>query len=113
MKTRDRYLKVVAWSEEDQCYIGSVPGWIEACCHGKNEADVYRKLCEILDEWIAIYRKDGWPLPRPTNKAYSGKFVLRTGREMHRALAVKAMNEGDSLNAFVVKTLKKSCLGRD
>ena len=51
MKERDRYLKIVEWSEEDQCYIGSVPGWIGKCCHGDNEEKVYRKkLCQIVDE---------------------------------------------------------------
>jgi predicted HicB family RNase H-like nuclease len=108
MKPRDRYLKLVSWSIEDGCYVGSVPGWIDACCHGSDEAEVYRELCRVLDEWIEIYRKDGRPLPAPTNKRYSGRFVLRTGPEMHRALAVRALCEGESLNAFVVKSLKKS-----
>jgi predicted HicB family RNase H-like nuclease len=110
MKPSDRYLKLVAWSEEDQCYVGSVPGWIGDCCHGSDEAEVYRKLREIVDEWIEIYRKDGRPLPPPTNRKYSGKFVLRTGPELHRALAVKALNEGESLNNFVIKSLKKTVL---
>ena len=44
MKERNRYLKIVEWSEEDQCYIGSVPGWIGKCCHGDNEEKVYQKL---------------------------------------------------------------------
>ena len=108
MKPRDKYLKLVAWSEKDQCYVGSVPGWIGDCCHGDDETDVYRKLCEIVDEWIEIYRKDGRPLPRPTNRSYSGRFVLRAGPEMHRALAVRALSEGDSLNSFVIKSLKKA-----
>ncbi len=110
MKPRDGYLKLVRWSEEDQCYVGSVPGWIGDCCHGSDEAKVYRRLCEIIDEWIEIYQKDGRPLPPPTNRKYSGKFVLRTGAEMHRALAARALNEGESLNKFVVKTLKKAAL---
>jgi len=46
-------------------------------------------------------------LPESTNKKYSGKFVLRTGSDLHKALALKAMNEGDSLNNFVVKKLKQ------
>ncbi|RLA47082.1 MAG: toxin-antitoxin system HicB family antitoxin, partial [Gammaproteobacteria bacterium] len=25
MRNRDRYLKIVEWSDEDQCYIGRVP----------------------------------------------------------------------------------------
>ena len=62
MKERNRYLKIVEWSDEDQCYIGSVPGWIGKCCHGNNEEKVYRELCRIVDEWIEIYEKDGVPL---------------------------------------------------
>ena len=106
MKERDRYLKIVEWSEEDKCYVGSVPGWIGRCCHGKDEFDVYRQLCEIVDEWIAIYKKDKKRLPAPTNKKYSGKFVLRTGSELHQALAIRALDEGDSLNNYLVKKLK-------
>jgi len=33
---------------------------------------------------------------------------LRAGPEMHRALAVRALSEGDSLNSFVIKSLKKA-----
>jgi predicted HicB family RNase H-like nuclease len=108
MKPRDKYLKLVTWSEKDRCYVGSVPGWIDDCCHGDDEADVYRKLCEIVDEWIEIYGKDGRPLPRPTNRNYSGRFVLRASPEMHRALAIRALSEGESLNTFVIKSLKKA-----
>lgn len=48
---------------------------------------------------------------RPTNRNYSGRFVLRAGPEMHRVLAVRAISEGDSLNSFVIKSLKKAVLG--
>ena len=107
MRERDKYLKIVEWSEEDNSYVGSIPGWIGKCCHGKNEVKVYSELSEILQEWIDIYKKDGRTLPPPTNKNYSGKFVLRTGPDLHKALALKAMSEGDSLNNFVVKKLKR------
>ena len=107
MKERDKYLKIVEWSDEDKCYVGSVPGWIGKCCHGNDEMKVYKKVCEIVDEWIEIYNKDKRPLPPPTNKNYSGKFVLRTGSDLHKALTVRALNEGESLNRFVVKALQK------
>ena len=110
MKERDKYLKIVEWSEEDQCYVGSVPGWIGKCCHGSDEMKVYRELCTIIDEWIKIYKKDGRPLPPRTNKKYSGKFVLRAGSDLHQALVIRALNEGESLNNFVVRTLKKAVL---
>jgi len=108
MIERDKYLKIVEWSEEDKCYVGAVPGWIGKCCHGSDEMEVYQELCKIVDEWIEIYKKDGRPLPPPTNKKYSGKFVLRAGSDLHQALSIRALNEGESLNNFVVKTLKKT-----
>ncbi len=58
MKKKDHFLKIVEWSDEDQCYIGSIPGWIGKCCHGDNEENVYRQLCRILEEWIEIYEED-------------------------------------------------------
>jgi predicted HicB family RNase H-like nuclease len=66
---------------------------------GNNEEKVYLKLCQIVDEWIEIYSQDGRPLPPPTaGKKYSGKFQLRLGTELHQALAIRAMQSGDSLN---------------
>lgn len=109
MKDRDRYLKIVEWSEEDNCYVGSVPGWIGECCHGDNEQKVYHQLCGILDEWIEIYQKDGIPLPPSTgDKNYSGKFQLRAGSTLHKALAMRALQAGESLNNYCINVLKKS-----
>ncbi|MBN1638326.1 MAG: type II toxin-antitoxin system HicB family antitoxin [Ignavibacteriales bacterium] len=107
MNHNNQFLKIVEWSEEDGCYVGSIPGWLGKCCHGKDEVKVYQELCSILDEWLEIYKEDKLPLPEPTNKNYSGKFVLRTGSELHKILALKAINEGDSLNNYLIKKLKK------
>ena len=109
MRNRDRYLKIVEWSEENQCYVGSVPGWLDKCCHGNNEEKVYHKLCRIVDELIEIYQKDGRPLPQSTvGKKYSGKFQLRAGSELHQALAIRALQTGESLNNFCIKVLRRS-----
>lgn len=37
MKESARYAKIVEWSDEDQCYVGSAPGLVFGGCHGKNE----------------------------------------------------------------------------
>ena len=63
MRTRDKYLKIVEWSKNDDCYIGSIPGFLGPCCHGDNEAVVYKQLCKILDEWIDIHEQEKLPLP--------------------------------------------------
>ncbi len=61
-----RYIKIVEWSDEDQCFVGQCPGVVGPCCHGDNEAEVYAEMCEIVDEWIEISKQDGKPLPPPT-----------------------------------------------
>lgn len=67
MKDSARYAKVVAWSEEDQLYIGYAPGLIfGGCCHGTDEKAVFAELCEIIDETIELDHADGTPLPPPT-----------------------------------------------
>lgn len=66
MKASARYAKIVEWSEEDQCYIGSAPGLIYGGCHGDDEKAVLDHLCQIVEEAIEIYQKDGKPLPQPT-----------------------------------------------
>lgn len=66
MNDSARYIKLVEWSEEDQCFVGQCPGVVGPCCHGDREADVYTELCQIVDEWIEIFKSDGKPLPPPT-----------------------------------------------
>ena len=65
MKKSDNYLKIVEWSEEDQCYVGTCPNLMLGGIHGDDEAKVYRQLCQAVEEWIEIYEKDGDPLPEP------------------------------------------------
>ena len=67
MKESANYLKIVAWSDEDQCFIGQCPGVIGPCCHGDDEKAVYAELCAIVDEWLELWKNDGKPLPRPSD----------------------------------------------
>jgi len=67
MKDSARYVKIVEWSEEDQCYVGSSPGLIYGGCHGADEKAVFDELCRIVEEAIALYGKDGKALPSPTS----------------------------------------------
>lgn len=66
MSDAAKYVKIVEWSDADGAFVGQCPGVIGPCCHGQDEAEVYRELCEIVDEWIALMKQDGKPLPPPT-----------------------------------------------
>ena len=67
MKDSARYAKIVEWSEEDQCYVGSAPGLIYGGCHGDDERVVFDNLCQIVEEAILLYQRDGKPLPPATS----------------------------------------------
>jgi predicted RNase H-like HicB family nuclease len=67
MKDSARYAKLVEWSDEDACYVGSAPGLILGGCHGMDERTVFDELCRIVDEAVELYRQDGKPLPPPTS----------------------------------------------
>ena len=66
MKDSDRYLKVVWWSSENGCYVGSAPGLLHGGCHGDDQQTVFAELCEIVDETVRLYHEDGKPLPQAT-----------------------------------------------
>ena len=66
MSQADRYVKIVEWSDEDKAFVGQCPGIIGPCCHGIDEVEVYRELCEIVAEWVEMAERDGTPLPPPT-----------------------------------------------
>ena len=67
MKESARYAKIVEWSDEDQCYVGSAPGLVVGGCHGDDERRVFAELCALVEEVIALYREDGKPLPPATS----------------------------------------------
>lgn len=66
MKDSARFIKIVEWSKEDQCYIGSAPGLIYGGCHGNDEKLVFAELCNIVDDVIQSLKDHGLPLPPAT-----------------------------------------------
>ena len=77
MKAGGQYVKIVEWSNEDRCFVGSCPGLFYGGCHGDDEKAVFAELCEIVDETISLYRQDGTPLPEPTCGRDYSNAILR------------------------------------
>jgi len=106
-KTHSDYLKIVEWSEEDNCYIGTSPGLFEGGVHGKNEEQVFHNLCEVVEDVIKTMQKHGKALPKPTsNKKFSGKIALRINPSLHKAIAIRALQNGESVNKLISHKLE-------
>lgn len=65
MTRGDRYVKLVEWSDDDNCFIGSCPELFYGGCHGDDPRRVFDELCRVVDETIHLYEQDHKPLPMP------------------------------------------------
>lgn len=65
MNRGDRYVKLVEWSDEDACFIGSCPELFYGGCHGTEAKAVFAELCDLVEESLALYERDGRKLPAP------------------------------------------------
>ena len=75
-------------------------------------ADTLDELGEMIEDakrgWFEVALERGLSIPEPPpvhDEAYSGKFLVRMPRSLHRRLAKRARQEGTSLNQFVNVTL--------
>ena len=62
-KNTDIYLRWVAWSEEDQTYIGRCPDLFGGGVHGDDPVEEAREQQTVIDEWQEIHEQDNRPLP--------------------------------------------------
>jgi len=62
-----KYVKIVEWSEEDNCFVGSCPGLFYGGCHGDDEKAVFAELCQLVEETLELYQREEKPLPPVTS----------------------------------------------
>lgn len=65
MKTSDRYLKYVEWSEEDQLYIGYCPDLFPhgGVCHAATEVAAYEELSAIVSAHVTDLEASAEAMP--------------------------------------------------
>jgi predicted RNase H-like HicB family nuclease len=73
-----RYPKIVVWSDEDQCFVGRCPNLFYGGCHGDDEQAVFAELCELVDETIELFQREGKPLPPPRMTAVETENLAAT-----------------------------------
>ena len=95
---------------------GKAPGWfarvveLPGCMtQADSRQEVLAMIQEAMRTWIEVAVEDRQPIPEPlTDETYSGKFVVRVPRSLHRQLAEAAERDGVSLNAFVNVALARA-----
>ena len=79
MKAADRYVKIIEWSDEDKCDVGSCPGLFYGGCHGADQRLVFAELCELVDETVTTIQEEHRTLPPATSgKDYANRMASLT-----------------------------------
>jgi predicted RNase H-like HicB family nuclease len=79
------------------------------------QADTMDEIGPMAEEarslWIESVYERGLPVPLPSYpEEYSGKFVVRLPKRLHRRLAEAAEREGVSLNQYIVGLLSQGLI---
>jgi predicted HicB family RNase H-like nuclease len=95
---------VVQWSDEDRCFIATLPAWRNVRTHGRTLAQVTKSAHDVLTMLIADAQKRREKVPA-TQRHFSGKLNLRLPASLHARLAREAEREGISLNQWIITKL--------
>jgi antitoxin HicB len=86
--------------------VKELPGCMS---QGDTAEEALEMIQEAMSLWLETALEDGLTIPKPRPvEDYSGKFVVRLPRSLHRDLAERAAEEGVSLNQFVAAALAQA-----
>jgi antitoxin HicB len=86
--------------------IKELPGCLS---EGDTVDDAVEMIHDAMRGWLEISLEEGHDIPEPKlDEEYSGKFVVRLPRSLHRNLVETAEREGVSLNQFVNVALARA-----
>ena len=96
----------VTWSREDQEFVATCLEFPSLSWLAGSQVDALQRLQEVVSDVVEDMHESDEPVPVPlSERRYSGKFNVRVGEHLHRDLALRAAEDGMSLNQYVVKKL--------
>jgi predicted HicB family RNase H-like nuclease len=98
----DDYNYSVAFSEEDDAFIGRVAEFPSLAAHGATLEKALRETRALVESVIEDLEACGEILPEPFRKrSYSGRINVRMPEQLHRQLAIEAQQQRVSLNQWI------------
>lgn len=96
------YNGTVEYSKEDKCLFGKVVGIKSLLSYeGNSIQELEEDFMHVIDEYLEDCKeRDVVP-----EQAYRGTFNVRIAPELHRTIAIYALEHGKSLNAVVEEAI--------
>ena len=106
--SHDRYTYRITWSEDDREYVGICVEFPSLSWLAEKPEAALQGIRKVIKDVICDMRKNREIPPSPlSGRTYSGKFMVRIPPEIHRDLALKAAEEGVSLNRLISAKLSR------
>ncbi|WP_295917986.1 toxin-antitoxin system HicB family antitoxin [uncultured Anaerovibrio sp.] len=92
--------------EEGGGFFVSVPLLPGCMSDGDTLEEAYSNIVETKKEWFSSMIERKMEIPEPVEKEeYSGKFMVRLQKSLHKTLVQLSKREGVSLNQYVTNSL--------
>ena len=97
---------VTLYYAEEGGYVAELEDLPGCLTEGETSEEAIQRLDNARNAWIQAAYEDGIDIPLPrSDEEYSGKFMVRIPKYLHRRLAEKARREGVSLNQYIESIL--------
>ncbi|WP_194848282.1 type II toxin-antitoxin system HicB family antitoxin [Candidatus Neptunochlamydia vexilliferae] len=99
------YLGDVTYDDDAEIFHGSVVGIKDVVTYqGRSVDELKQAFKDSVNDYLEFCKQRG----EKPDKPYSGKFNLRISPELHAKIDIAAKEEGESLNNFVSRTLRRA-----
>lgn len=96
------YNGTVEYSREDSCLFGKVVGIKSLLSYeGNSVQELEQDFCKVIDEYLEDCNERNVEPEQP----YKGTFNVRISPELHRNVAIYALEHGKSLNSVVEEAI--------
>ena len=102
------YFAKVEFDDEADIFHGEVINLRDVITfQGQAVDELHQALKDSIDDYLEFCAERG----ETPEKPYSGKFMVRVEPELHKTIAIKAREDGKSLNSWIHDTLAKAAAG--
>ncbi|MBD2147166.1 type II toxin-antitoxin system HicB family antitoxin [Anabaena aphanizomenioides LEGE 00250] len=99
------YEAVVEFDDQAAIFHGEVINIRDVITfQGSSVEELKKAFQDSVDDYLAFCKQRG----EEPDKPFSGKFVVRINPQLHKTIAIKARQEGKSLNSWIEQRLSES-----
>jgi len=100
------FIATVKYSDEDEAFIGRIEGINSVVSfEGQSVKELKEAFREAVESYLDFCKRKGIA---ESQKSYTGVFNVRIDADLHRRAAIAAKIHGNTLNAFVKKSIERN-----